>query len=137
MEIQEYVDKWLVCKTLYYEDEYLKIDELILVHNLDRGLVKNNSTRTLFRCTGVFDDLFLILKSKTFCIRVKVEAVSRVLPYSKFDYDDQVKELNKPELVGKIDLIIWHEKNFEYKYCISINGKPKSRRYSPNELEQA
>lgn len=137
MKIQDYINRWMFCKTLYYEDSHLKVDELFLVHDADREFVINNRTQALFKCISVVDNSFLLIKAKGFNIRVKAEAVRRLLPDSKFDYDELVREMSRPEITGKIDLIIWHEKDSEYKYYISINGKSKSRRYSANELERA
>ncbi|MGM9507893.1 hypothetical protein ACS5NO_09205 [Larkinella sp. GY13] len=134
MDIKEYIGEWVSCKTLYYKDVNIQISRLDLVHSLDVEFVRTNRTATIFKCVGITKDDFIILKAKKITIRVKIDAIDRVFPRSKFDFKDRVFEKERPSIVGEIDDIIWHQKDGEFKYFISINGKLKSKRYGPNEL---
>lgn len=51
-----------------------------------------------------------------------------------FIYGDFVSPANHPDTIGKIETIIWHFKNNEYNYYISVNGKKVSKRYDEKEL---
>jgi hypothetical protein len=136
MEIKDYIGKWVSCKTLYYKDENIQISRLDLVHALDVEFVRNNRTATVFKCTDLTEEYFIVLRAKKFTIRVKVDAINHVFPDSKFDYKDKVFEKSRPNIVGEIDDVIWHQKDGDYKYFISANGKLKSKRYEESELDK-
>lgn len=57
-----------------------------------------------------------------------------VIPTPTLIWGDEVQEIERPQIQGEIIKIQWHYKDNEYKYYISINGRPKSRRYDANEL---
>lgn len=37
-------------------------------------------------------------------------------------------------MIGKIEMIIWHFKDKDYNYYISVDGKKKSKRYYAKDL---
>lgn len=129
-----FLNKWVVCKVLYYQDEHQVINELDLVHDNYKTFVKESRIQTIYKCTNV-DDVFLTLKARSFEIKVKPDAVKSILPISVFSWGDIVQESERPEIQGEIDNIIWHDKDQEYKYFIKVEGKLKTRRYSFTELK--
>jgi hypothetical protein len=135
MKTKEFLYKWAVCEILYYEDEFQTINKLHLVHIDYQGFVKKNLSQTLYYCFDIDDD-YLFLRSKTYILKVKPEAIRKIYPTPLFSWGDSVQEIERPEITGEIDNIIWHQKDQEFKYYIKVNGKVKSRRYSPNELKK-
>lgn len=133
METSNFLNTWVVCKVLYYQDEFQKIDELNLVHDDYKSFVKENRIQTIYKCTNV-DSTFLTLKAKSFEIKVKPEAIKIILPKSTFSWGDLVQEKERPEIQGVIDNIVWHDNEQEFKCFIKVSGKQKTRRYSYNEL---
>ncbi|MCU0432816.1 MAG: hypothetical protein MUC87_05130 [Bacteroidia bacterium] len=67
-------------------------------------------------------------------IRVKDFTGSIIMPSPKFQFNQIVKELERPEVVGEVDRIGYHDKDGEYFYYIRINNKVKKRRYMESEL---
>lgn len=134
MGTNRFLNKWVICKVLYYQDEHQVINELDLVHDDYKIFVQGNRIQTIYKCTSV-DNVFLTLKAKSFEIKVKPEAIKNIMPTSTFSWGDIVQEIEHPEIIGEIDNIIWHDKDQEYKYFIKIGSKLKTRRYSSNELK--
>ncbi|MEN9918688.1 MAG: hypothetical protein RL662_1124 [Bacteroidota bacterium] len=85
-------------------------------------------------CVGVEDD-YLVMKYEDGIFHVKVWEGIKTMPTPKFTWGDQVQEVERSEVKGEIIRIQWHDKDQDYKYYISINGKPKSRRYNASELK--
>jgi len=134
MEIKDYLSKWLFCIRLYYKDEFQEINNLHLVNPDFREFVKNNLTNTLYKCIKI-NGKYLVIHSKDYKLEILPEAIKIIMPNPKFEWGDKVQEVESPEIKGEVENIIWHMKDNEYKYYIKVNGKSKSRRYNPNELE--
>ena len=128
-----FLGKWVYCIILYYKSEFQETDNLHLVHEDYKNFVRNNLTNTFYNCIGN-DGQFLILKTKKFELKVKTDAIKGILSTPKFSWEDQIREVERPGIIGIIDDLIWHQNKSEYIYYISINGKRKSRRYMENEL---
>ncbi len=131
--MKEFLNKWLWLDLLFYKDEFQEINKLDLVHPLDRDDFKNNPMNTLYKCIGIEDD-FLIVKSKTHSYRVKKEAIKQLMPNPKFNWNDKVIQISKPEIEAIIDDFFWHHKDQKYLYHLTVNGKKKSNRYDESDL---
>lgn len=88
----------------------------------------------LAHCIAVEDE-YLILKTKNDTFKVQYWERMSVALTPEFKWYDEVNEVDRPEVRGIVDKIIWHTKDKEYKYFLIVNDKPKSRRYNPNELQ--
>jgi hypothetical protein len=88
----------------------------------------------LAHCIAVENE-YLVLKTKDDVFKVKYWDSMSVRPTPEFAWYDEVNEIDRPEVRGIVDKIIWHSKDKEYKYFLIVDGKPKSRRYNPNELQ--
>ena len=51
-----------------------------------------------------------------------------------FVYGDLVSPINHHDRIGRIETIIWHFKNEDYCYYITVNGRKISKRYYTEEL---
>jgi hypothetical protein len=98
-----------------------------------RDFAKNKVGFAFGKCIGIFGE-YLIIHNDEYEIRMQPELVHRIYPTPKFEWGDKVQEVERPEIKGEIINFIWHLKDQEYKYFIKVNGKPKSRRYNPDEL---
>ena len=126
IELNKYIEQWIDYPWYKGESPEYLVDESVLNSIYDRGL-------PFAKCIGIIDD-YLILKTKTETFSVRYWDKMKIMSPSKFMWGDKVREVERPEVQGEIDNIIWHDKDAEYKYFITINGKPKSRRYNYNEL---
>ncbi len=134
MENDRYLNKWVTCKNLYYKDEFQEIDNLDLVHEDFKDFVRVNRTQTIYKCVGNDSD-FLILRSKLFELKVKSEAIHQVLPNPVFEWSEKVREIVRPEIVGVIDDLLWHQNKQTFLYYISVENKRKSKQYQSTELQ--
>jgi hypothetical protein len=133
--MSSYINKWVFCKKLYYQDENITIDELDLVFPDDVQLVKTLVGIGMAKCVGVQSE-YLILDNTEVTVRVKEGAVSRVLPDPKFDLNEAVREIERPEVKGTIGKLLWHDKLGDFMYHLRIGKSLKSRRYNGEELER-
>ena len=134
MEIKSYIGKWLSSMHIYWKDTFQEIDNLQYVLEEDREYAKNKIGYAFGKCIGIIGE-YLIIHNDKYDIRIRPELVHRIYPTPRFEWGDKVQEVARPEIKGEIINILWHVKDDEYKYFIKVNGKPKSRRYSPNELK--
>jgi hypothetical protein len=134
MEINDYIDKWIASSTIYWKDVYQEIDNLQYVKEEDRRFAKNNIKLIFGKCIGVIEN-YLIIQDKRGILRIMPELVANIYPSPKFEWGDKIQEIQRPEIKGEIENLIWHMKDNEFKYFIKINGKSKSRRYNPDELK--
>jgi hypothetical protein len=134
MEIKNYVNKWIASSTIYWKDIYQEIDNLQCVKEEDRDLVKNKVGIVFGKCIGIIGQ-YLIIHNHDYDIRIQPELVRNIYPTPKFEWGDKVQEVQRSEIKGEIENLFWHIKDNEFKYFIKINGKSKSRRYNPDELE--
>lgn len=51
-----------------------------------------------------------------------------------FVYGDLVSPVDHPEMIGTVREIVWHFKNKDYSYYITVNGRKKSKRYYADDL---
>lgn len=51
-----------------------------------------------------------------------------------FVYGELVSPINHPELTGQIESIVWHFKNNDFNFYITIDGKRNRKRYYANDL---
>ena len=133
MEIKDYINKWMSTDHIYWLDG----NNLRFVKEEDREFIESNEGKYFYlfgKCLGT-DGQYLIIHSDKYDIRILPELVRNIYPTPKFKWGDKVQEVARPEIEGEIINFIWHLKDEEYKYFIKVNGKPKSRRYSPKELE--
>jgi hypothetical protein len=105
-----------------------------LVHAVEFNKRVGEFHMGLGECIGIEEE-YLVLKTKENVFRAKPWDRMQVLPPSKFKWYDKVREVQRPEVQGIVDKIIWHDNDAEFKYFLIVNGKPKSRRYNPDELE--
>ena len=133
MENNQYLNKWVVCKNLYYKDEFQEINNLDLVHEDFKDFVLGHRTQTIYKCLGLDND-YLILRSKLFELKVKSAAIEFVLPNPVFEWGMKVKEVVRPEVIGVVEDLLWHQKRQTFLYQISVGDKKKSRQYQSNEL---
>lgn len=136
METKEFLNKWVFCIHLYWKDEFQEINNLYLVEKEFQNFVKDNRMQTLYKCVAIEND-YLVLQSKKFMLKVKKEGIKKILPQSTFQWEDMIQEIERPEIMGKIEDVIWHEKNSDFLYYITtIDGKKKSRQYKAHELKK-
>lgn len=133
MENDNLLNEWFFCIHLYWKDEYQEIDNLDLVHSEYRHFAKNNMTQTLYKCIG-FDENYLIIQSKKFDLKIKKSAIKEILPKPIFEWGEKVQELERPQIRGIIEDLIWHQNKNDFLYNISVDGKRKSRQYRSDEL---
>lgn len=131
--MKEFLNKWLWLDLLFYKDEFQEINKLNLVNPSDIDNFKNSTTNTLYNCVGIEDD-YLIVKNKNHTYRVKKEAIKQLLPNPKFNWNDKVVQISKPEIEALIDDFFWHHKDQRYFYHLTVNGKKKSSRYNETDL---
>lgn len=134
MAIDEYLNKWVTCKTLFYRDEFQVIDKLEFVHPSYRDFVKQNRTHTIYKCIGV-DDNYLNIRFQSFDLKVKPEAIHSILPTPVFEWGSSVRVVSRPEISGVIDDLIWHQNKQDFLYYLRVGGKRKTRQYQANELK--
>ena len=67
-------------------------------------------------------------------IQISINAIKPINEPPEFVYGDFVSPVNHSDIKGKIESIIWHFKNMDYIYYISVNGKKKSKRYYAKDL---
>ena len=128
--MKEFLNNWVWLDLLFYKDEFQEINKLYLVHPLDRKKFKSN---TLYECIGSEGD-YIILKKKTHTYRVQKEAVKQIMPNPKFNWNDKVIQISRPNIEASIDDFFWHHKNQKYFYHLTVNGKKKSNRYDETDL---
>lgn len=137
MEIKDYINKWLSSDLIYdkyCKNESCRTDNLQFVMEEDRDLAKNTVGYAFGKCIGIIGQ-YLIIHNRDYDIRIMPELVTNIYPSPKFDWGDKIQEVQRPEIKGEIENLLWHMKDNEFKYFIKINGKSKSRRYNPDELE--
>ena len=64
-------------------------------------------------------------------------SVDKIMPVDKspvFVYGELVSIVEHSDTIGRIKDIIWHFKNHDYNYYITINGRKKSKRYYSGDL---
>lgn len=132
--MKEYLNRWLWIDLLFYKDEFQEINKLDLVNPLDVETFKANPSNSLFECIGIEGD-YLIIKSKNCQYRIKKEAIKQIMPSPKYNWDEIVLQLGKPDVKATISDFFWHQKDQKYYYTLIVDGKKKSRRYSENELK--
>ena len=135
MDINEYINKWVSSDNIYWKDKFQEIDNLQYVKEEDRVFAKNNVGYAFGKCIGVIEP-YLIIHNEKYNLRILPKLVRNIYPAPKFEWGDRVQEVERPEVKGEIESFIWHTKDSEFKYYIKVNGKPKSRRYNPNELDR-
>jgi hypothetical protein len=133
MEIKDYINLWMSSEIIYWKDDFQEIDNLKYIIEEDRDFVKNRIKHIFGKCIGIAED-FLVVLDKRGKIRISPVLIDHIYPSPKFEWNDLVQEVERHTIKGKIEDIIWHQKDREYKYFISVNGKLKSRRYNANEL---
>jgi len=133
MEISDYINKWICSDTIYWKDNFQEIDNLKYIMEDDRTFARSKFHYIFGKCIGITGK-FLVIYNKKGILRIEPNLIKFIYPSSKFEWNDFVQEVKRPEIKGKIEDIIWHLKDQEYKYFISINGKMKSRRYDSGEL---
>ena len=69
-------------------------------------------------------------------IEIPVEKIRVLNKPPEFVYGDLVIPVVHPELVGKIEKIIWHFKKGTCGYHISVNGRKKKTRYYADDLRK-
>ena len=69
-------------------------------------------------------------------IEIPVEKIRVLSKPPEFVYWDLAVPVVHPELVGKIDKIIWHFKKETCSYYISVNGRKKKTRYYADDLRK-
>jgi hypothetical protein len=137
MEIKEFINKWMSSDLIYdnySKNESCRTDNLQYVMDEDREFAKNNVGYAFGKCIGIIEN-YLIIQDKRGILRIMPELIHRIYPTPKFEWGNKVQEVARPEIKGEIENIIWHMKDNEFKYFIKVNGKSKSRRYNPDELE--
>jgi hypothetical protein len=134
MVIDKYLNRWVTCKTLFYKDEFQVIDNLELVHPSYHDFVKQNRIQTIYKCIGIDAD-YLIIRSRSFDLKVKPDAIHSLLPTPAFEWGSSVQEVSRPEIKGVIEDLIWHQNKQDFLYYLSVGGKRKTRQYQANELK--
>ena len=51
-----------------------------------------------------------------------------------FEYGDLVSPVDHPDMLGTVREIVWHFKNMDYNYYITVNGRKQSTRYYTDDL---
>lgn len=51
-----------------------------------------------------------------------------------FVYGDLVSPVSHPDMIGTVREIVWHFKNKDYNYYITVNGRKKGKRYYVYDL---
>lgn len=51
-----------------------------------------------------------------------------------FQYGELVSPVDHPDRIGTVGDIIWHFKNIDYNYYITVDGGKKSKRYGADDL---
>ncbi len=113
----------------------MNFKKLDLVHPLDNEDFKNNQMQTPYECIGIEGD-YLIVKNKIHSYRVKKEAIKQLMPNPKFNWNDKVIQISKPEIEAMIGDSFWHHKDQKYLYHLIVNGKKKSNRYDESDLKK-
>jgi len=103
MDKKTYIGNWLYCNILFYKDQFQEIDNLEMVHADYRTFVKENLTNTIYYCERIEDE-YLVLNSKKFKLKVKANAIKKVLPKSTFIWNDKVSLIEKPNCEAIIDV---------------------------------
>ena len=67
-------------------------------------------------------------------IVISAEKIKPVDGPPVFTYGEKVSPVNHPDMEGSISDIVWHFKNNDYNYYISVNGSKKSGRYYSIDL---
>lgn len=67
-------------------------------------------------------------------IEISVDKIKLVEKPPAFVYGELVFPAGHSDIIGEITDIIWHFKNQEYNYYISVNGRKKSKRYYSGAL---
>ena len=67
-------------------------------------------------------------------IEISIDKIMSVDKPPVFVYGEEVSPVGHPETVGRIMDIIWHFKNHDYNYYITISGRKKSKRYYSDDL---
>lgn len=67
-------------------------------------------------------------------ISISIDKIKPIEKPPDFIYGDIVSPINHFDVVGKIETIIWHFKNNDFNFYISVDGKMKSKRYYANDL---
>jgi uncharacterized protein DUF6960 len=88
----------------------------------------------LLYCSGITDDGYLLLNDAHQTYRVKPD-IYKVFPTPMFNYGDTVKDREKPERIGTIRNIEWHDKYGKEYYNLTIAGRKSTKRYFADELE--
>jgi hypothetical protein len=89
----------------------------------------------VFHCVGQEGD-YLIIQYDTQRYRVKPD-LYQVIPPLRFTFGQQVRERERPEILGIVRRIGWHVLKGEPLIYLEVKGKMKSRRYFQEELEEA
>ncbi|MDC0257965.1 RNA 2'-phosphotransferase, partial [Crocinitomicaceae bacterium] len=77
------------------------------------------------------------MKSNTIQFRILSEAVDKIYPTPRFQYGDFVayRSSKKGWIIGEVTKLVWHEKDQEFKYYLSINEKEEKRWLDPDRIE--
>jgi hypothetical protein len=134
MKTKNYLGRWVSCKHLYYKDEFQVINNLHQVHPDFQEFVKNNRTQTIYKCVEIMNE-YLLLRSKKFDLKIKVDGIKDIYPNPAYEWGTNVQEIERPEVIGVIDDLIWHQNKNQFLYYLSIKGKKKSRQYYEYELK--
>ena len=67
-------------------------------------------------------------------IIISIDKIKPVDREPVFVYGEIVSPVTHSGVIGEIADIVWHFKNDDYNYYISVNGKKKSKRYYSDDL---
>lgn len=69
-------------------------------------------------------------------ITISIDAIKPIDQPPVFVYEELVSPVGHPDVIGRVTDIIWHFKNMDYNYYISVNGRKKSKRYYSQDLQK-
>ena len=135
MKKESFINKWVSCVTLYYQDKFQTIDNTSLVHPDFHNVVKDRSINTIFQCISIDGD-YLELKAGNLIVKVKPEAIKKVYPDPEFHIGDVVtyNSSKKGQLILTINRLIWHDKEQTFLFFGLLNAKEYKKRFSGSEL---
>lgn len=126
--------QWVTTKILFDHYGIQKDTLLPEVHPDDRSILIAQQINYFFKIIAVDPD-FITLFSHSHTIRVKPGAISKLMNTPKFEWEEKVREKERPEIAGTVQRIVWHFKRQTYLYQLRVNGKLKKRLYLEDELE--
>lgn len=113
------------------DSKYIHPEDLSVMREVEGGA-------RLWKCVGV-DEIYITLECPLATVRVTPEP-HLLMPVAapEFDYGEEVLfQTNGRLQVGVVTSITWHRKQSEPLYLLSVNGKPKKKRYWARDLRHA